>query len=235
MPQVRERRARLDVPGAAPPQLPPLVLRPAHLPGGHLDADDRPELARVPAHRLRAGPRARELRRGDPSRSPHPLRRGDRGPLREAQGDLLVPGRDDGPRVPARRPLLDGDGALLARPPPRVPPRGRAGAGHPRPASLRRGAGGEGGPVERHRPQLRGIPRRARPRPRRGRGAHRRLGRRGRLLHQRGELPRRSVRPVPDGRDPHPPHRRRARIRKGPSRRSAVPPEASASRGPSSS
>jgi len=83
---------------------------------------------------------------------------------------------------------------------------------------------GEGGPVERNRPQLRGVPRRARlgpPRP----GCSSRLGRRGGLLHQRMELPRRPLRPVPDGRDAHPPHRRRARIGEGPSRRSAVPPK----------
>src|SRR5947207_1820499 len=68
-------------------ELPPLLRRPGDLDDRHLDADDRPGVARAQAdaleHRARRGRRATDAARA----AARPLRRGDRRPRRQAQAD----------------------------------------------------------------------------------------------------------------------------------------------------
>jgi len=216
---VRERRGRLDVPGAAPPQLPTLVLRPAHLPGGTWMQTIAQNWL---VYQLTGSARDLGLVNfvGAIPLVPLTLYAGaiaDRFEKRKVifwcQAAMMVlafllaalcwTGTVRFWHVLLLAFLLGAVQALDT----------------PARQALRRGAGGGRRTCRTRSPSTPGVPRRARPRPRRRRGAHRRLGRRGRLLHQRGELPRRPLRPVPDGRGPDPPHRRRARIREGPPRR----------------
>ena len=205
--RVRQRRS-----GVPPPQLPPVLRRPAGQPRRDLDAAGRPGVARPRAHQRPAHPRPDHGARL-PARAPaRAVRRPDRGRPAQAADADRHPGGPDDARVHPVRARRHGHRPGVADPRAGHDPRHHERRRHAHPPGVHRRDGRARGRRQRRRPQLGGLQRGA-DRRARDRRPHDRLLRRRRqrrVPDQRPVVPGRDHRVRGDARErPQPPRRLR--------------------------